>query len=148
MPCQSDATPRVSGPHAESSVKLPPHPYLDVTLVDTSADIAQAANRALEDIGKQRRSVSATTRPIEACAGHASERLCGDLQREASPAAQTALSDDLLACLETHYLRVACVSGRGLRGARRVLQATHPWEIIDLLVGDHYLPQRTSPRKR
>lgn len=140
---------------------------LDGTLIDTAPAIAQAANDTLEAHGMARRSLE----EITALIGDGSRQLMLTLlarQYLEQPAlAHTVRPDDVLRAFDrqlgatigstaTPYagarealqrlrdagVRLACVTNKELRHARRVLQATRLDDLFALVVGGDSLPQK------
>ena len=140
---------------------------LDGTLVDTAPDIAEAANRTLEQFAIARRPQAEITLLI----GNGSRQLMLALLARiflATPAlAERVHPDDALEVFEHHLaatigkagraypgtrdalsalrkagLRLACVSNKELRNAHRVLQAAHLGDLFELLVAGDSLPQK------
>jgi phosphoglycolate phosphatase len=140
---------------------------LDGTLVDTAAEIAEAANLALESNGIARRPVDEITLLIGAGTRHLMLQLLGRCLQEDPALASRVRSDDVLASMDEHYarttgtsarpypgcvdalgalgsagVRLACVTNKELRHARRVLQVTGLERHFELLVGGDSLPQK------
>ena len=140
---------------------------LDGTLVDTAAEIAEAANRALEDSGIARRLVPEITRFI----GHGTQELIVGLVEQAlleqpGLAGQVRI-DSVHASMARHYadttgttaapyegclealerlraagVRLACVTNKELRHAQRVLSVTGLAPYFDLTIGGDSLPEK------
>jgi phosphoglycolate phosphatase len=140
---------------------------LDGTLVDTAGEIAEAANRALESHGIARRPVPEITRLI----GHGTHELIAGLVTVATTeqpdlAARVQLPA-VQASMDLHYaattgtmartfdgaraglellratgVRLACVTNKELRHARRVLEVTGLQEFFALTIGGDSLPTR------
>lgn len=140
---------------------------LDGTLVDTAAEIAEAANRALQAHGLPRQPVADLTRLI----GHGAHALMRQLL--ASPAVQAAGApgsldvDAILASFDRHYadttgtvgapypqaadtlrrlraagVQLACVTNKEARHTQ-VLLRHHGWQdAFDLVIGGDTLAQR------
>ena len=138
---------------------------LDGTLVDTAAEIAEAANRALESQGLARREVGEITQLI----GHGTRELVGALHAAAVAAEPGVASrvrlESLQASMDLHYaattgtraapyggtrealeklraadVRLACVTNKELRHARRVLELTGLQRYFALTIGGDSLP--------
>jgi len=140
---------------------------LDGTLVDTAAEIAEAANRALQTHAIPRRPPAEITLLI----GNGTRELMLKLLakcflNDPSLAARTS-PDDVLASFDKHYadttgtcalpypgcnemlaelklagVRLACTTNKELRHAKRVLQASRLDGYFDLLVGGDSLPEQ------
>ena len=139
---------------------------LDGTLVDTAAEIAEAANRTLDAHGLARR----TPAEITSLIGPGSHKLMlGLLARcliDAPHLAQSVRVDAVLTSFEEHYaatagstatpyhgchealtqlknagVRLACVTNKELRHARRVLAATQLDGYFDLTIGGDSLAE-------
>jgi phosphoglycolate phosphatase len=138
---------------------------LDGTLVDTAAEIAEAANRALESHGMERRELAEVTRYI----GHGTRELIKGLvaaaiasgrdwrhratrrrarawittmrsrpaRRFAYPGARAALER-----LSSAGIKLACVTNKELRHARRVLEVTGLEHFFALTIGGDTLPRK------
>ena len=140
---------------------------LDGTLVDTAGEIAEAANRTLDDFGVPRRSVAQIARLIGMGTRELMLRLLAELMHEEPVLVERLRVDDVLARLERHYgmtagtcavpfagareamqrlaaagVRLACVTNKELRHARRVLEATRLIDCFELVVGGDSLPQK------
>lgn len=140
---------------------------LDGTLVDTAAEIAEAANRALESHGIPRRPVADITLLIGAGTRQLMLQLLARCYLEDSSLAARVRSDDVLASMDEHYqrttgtsaapyagclealaalqssgVRLACVTNKELRHARRVLEVTRLDERFDLVIGGDSLPDK------
>ncbi|GAP36843.1 phosphoglycolate phosphatase [Piscinibacter sakaiensis] len=140
---------------------------LDGTLVDTADEIAEAANRALEAHGIGRRPPQEITLLIGAGTRELMMRLLAHVMLEDTTLAHVVSIDGVLASFERHYaatagttarpypgtlealrrlqdagLRLACVTNKEGRHARRVLEATGlaPW--FELLVAGDTLPEK------
>jgi phosphoglycolate phosphatase len=140
---------------------------LDGTLVDTASEIAEAANRALESHGIARRPPAEITLLIGA---GTRELMLGLLKRcflEQPELAQSVRTDAVLESLDEHYAfttgssavpyagcrealaglrqagcKLACVTNKEVRHARRVLQATRLDHCFDLLIGGDSLVEK------
>jgi phosphoglycolate phosphatase len=140
---------------------------LDGTLVDTAAEIAEAANRALESHGMERRGVAEVTRYI----GHGTRELIKGLVAaaiaERPGLANTVRLEDVHASMDHHYafttgtlaspypgtraalerlsaagIKLACVTNKELRHARRVLAVTGLEHFFALTIGGDTLPRK------
>ena len=136
---------------------------LDGTLVDTAAEIAEAANLALQDLGFAPRSLPA----IEKLIGAGTRELMLRLLRSASDAPAPADSDAALARFAFHYtavagssckayegcidalerlraggVRLACLTNKDERYSRTVLEAVRIGGFFDVLVGGDTLAVR------
>ena len=138
---------------------------LDGTLVDSAAEIAEAANRALADHGIAPQPVD----EITALIGHGTRRLMLQLMARrylADPAlVERVPFDAVLATFDTHYARLAgsraqpyrgvlqalarlqkagvqlaCVTNKESRHAQRVLEGTGLAGMFALVVGGDSLP--------
>jgi len=140
---------------------------LDGTLVDSAAEITEAANRALESHGIARRPADEVVRHI----GHGTRELMLRLLARAY-LEQPALADrvrvePVLASMDRHYaaaigtaarpyegarsalqalqgagVRLACVSNKDAHHARRVLQACRLDRFFVVVIGGDSLPQK------
>ena len=143
---------------------------LDGTLVDTAAEIAEAANRATAEFGLAAQPVAAIT-PLIGAGGHELvRRLLARLAVDVPAAAAVSL-EQVAARFKQHYaaiagssatpypgcaealqrlrsagLRLACVTNKDLREARLTLQATALDGCFELLLGGDSLPQK-KPRR-
>jgi phosphoglycolate phosphatase len=140
---------------------------LDGTLVDTAAEIAEAANLALASNGIPRRPVDEITLLIGAGTRHLMLQLLGRCLQEDPALAARVRRDDVLASMDEHYtrttgtsarpypgcvdaltalgaagVRLACVTNKELRHARRVLEVTDLARHFELVVGGDSLPQK------
>lgn len=140
---------------------------LDGTLVDTAAEIAEAANRALESHGLARRPLAQITLLI----GHGARELmaglhrlaCADQPEVARPLPVASLIDsmdrhyaetsgtvaapypgaiDALVMLGDAGVRLACVTNKESRHAGRVLARTGLERFFELTIGGDTLPER------
>lgn len=140
---------------------------LDGTLVDTAAEIAEAANRTLAELGLPRRTVPDITRLI----GHGAQALMRQLLAQAlAQPPQTApwwTVDAALRSFDIHYaqtvgslatpypgalqtlqrlrrhgLKLACVTNKELRHAQHVLRTQQLDGCFDLLIGGDSLPEQ------
>ncbi|WP_374563072.1 HAD-IA family hydrolase [Ideonella sp.] len=133
---------------------------LDGTLVDSAAEIAEAANRALQDHGIARRPVHEITLLIGAGTRELMLKLLARAFLDQPALADRTDVDAVLASLDRHYaqtagssaapysgaraalvqlkhagVKLACVSNKELRHLTRVLQATRLDAYFDLVVG-------------
>ena len=140
---------------------------LDGTLVDTAAEIAEAANRALRAHGIGPRSDAEVTGLIGAGTRELMLRLLARCFLEQPALIERVCADDVLASFDEHYaattgssavpyrgcretlsrlqsagVRLACVTNKELRHARRVLQLTRLDGYFDLLIGGDSLPEK------
>lgn len=140
---------------------------LDGTLVDTAAEIAEAANRALEQHAIPRRPSAEITQLIGAGTRDLILKLLARAIVAESALAQSVRPDDLLASMDEHYagtigtsavpyagchdalqrlksagLRLACVTNKELHHARRVLEITQLDGYFDLVIGGDSLPEK------
>ncbi len=140
---------------------------LDGTLVDTAGEIAEAVNCALESHGMARRPVAA----IAGLIGNGTRELMlavfARALHEQPALANTVQIEALLESLEHHYaatagtsaqpydgaretlaqlkgagVKLACVTNKELRHARRVLAATQLEHYFELIIGGDSLPQK------
>ncbi|MES2091619.1 MAG: phosphoglycolate phosphatase [Pseudomonadota bacterium] len=140
---------------------------LDGTMVDTAAEIAEAANRTLAEIGLARRPLGDVTKLI----GHGTRELMKGLLTQAREAG-SALVDTLdtevvMQCFERHYhdttgtdsrlypgcleglqrlraagVQLACVTNKELRFAVRVLEVTGLDKFFPIVIGGDSLVQK------
>lgn len=140
---------------------------LDGTLVETASEIAEAANRTLADFGMPRQDVALITGFIGHGARHMMLSLLARVLHESPQWAGTLRPDEVLARLDAHYgatagtmaqpypgcvpmlrdlraggVRVACLTNKELRYARRVLDACGLSPHLDCVVAGDSLPQR------
>jgi phosphoglycolate phosphatase len=140
---------------------------LDGTLVDTAGEIAEAANRTLADFGIGRQSVDLIAGFVGAGTRQMMLRLLAHLLHDNPQLADRLPPDKVLARLEVHYgvtagstgrpypgcdealrrlreagVRLACLTNKEKRFAKRVLEATRLRPYFDLVVGGDSLPQR------
>jgi phosphoglycolate phosphatase len=140
---------------------------LDGTLVDTAGEIVEAVNRTLEVHGIARRPAAEIVRLIGAGTHELMRRLLEGIaaadpavvQRiepgalhaslDACYAETTGTSctvyaggEAALAALRDAGVRLACVTNKELRHARRVLEATGVVGYFDLVIGGDSLPQK------
>jgi phosphoglycolate phosphatase len=140
---------------------------LDGTLVDTAAEIAEAANRALESHGIARRPPEQIVLLIGAGLHELMRRLLAQVQAEGSAGGQVLAIDAVLRSVDRHCaettgslarpypgceqtllalkeagVRLACVTNKEEHHARRVLEATGLAGHFELLIGGDTLPQK------
>jgi phosphoglycolate phosphatase len=140
---------------------------LDGTLVDTAAEIAEAANRALEEHGIARRPVAEITLLIGAGAHELMHRLLQRVVQEGGPGGPVIPVEAVMHSLDRHYaataglsarpypgclealtmlrtagIRLACVTNKELRFAERVLGVTGLRGCFELVVGGDSLPEK------
>lgn len=140
---------------------------LDGTLVDTASEIAEAANRALESHGIARRPVP----EIVLFIGHGTQELILKLRArvidERPELAARMTPESMLESMDVHYadttgttaapyegtrealerlaaagVRLACVTNKEIRHARRVLEATGLDHFFALTIGGDSLPEK------
>lgn len=140
---------------------------LDGTLVDTAAEIAEAANRALESHGIARRPFDDIVVLIGAGTRELMLRLLERCFSETPALRQRIHTDEVLESLDGHYaattgtsavpyegcvqmlddlrsagVRLACVTNKEIRHARRVLEVTGLAAQFDLVIGGDSLPEK------
>jgi phosphoglycolate phosphatase len=140
---------------------------LDGTLVDTASEIAEAVNRALAAHGIARRAPAEITRLIGGGTRELMLKLLARMGMGQPSLAERVQPDAILASLDDHYARIigtaavpydgcrealsqlrgagvrlACVTNKESRHARRVLEATALDEFFDLTIGGDSLPER------
>lgn len=140
---------------------------LDGTLVDTAAEIAEAANRALESNGIARRPVAEITLLIGAGTRELMRKLLAHTIHDEPALADTVDAAAVLASMDAHYadttgtsaqpypgcvdtlvrlkaagIRLACTTNKELHHAERVLEATGLSGYFDLVIGGDSLPQK------
>jgi phosphoglycolate phosphatase len=140
---------------------------LDGTLVDTAAEIAEAVNLALDEHGVARRSTAEITHLIGDGARQLMLKLLARLYLEQPALADTVRVEAALESFEYHLnatmgsvctpyagaqealtrlseagVRLACVTNKELRHARRVLKATRLDSLFELVVGGDSLPHK------
>lgn len=145
---------------------------LDGTLVDTAGEIAEAANRALEDFGVPRRDPARVALLIGAGARALMGALVEQVMCEQPALVGRLPVAQVLERFEQHYartagttsrpyhgcvpalqrlrdggVRLACLTNKEARYARRVLQAARLDGFFDLVVGGDSLPQRKPQRE-
>ncbi len=141
---------------------------LDGTMVDTASEIAEAANRTLRDIGLPTRPVGEVTCLI----GHGTRELMLGLLRQARQSGWSDHVDGLdieavMRCFEGHYhdttgtdsrlypgckaglerlraagIKLACVTNKEIRFARRVLEVTGLSEFFAIVIGGDSMTQK------
>jgi phosphoglycolate phosphatase len=144
---------------------------LDGTLVDTAAEIAEAANLALRFHGIDRRPVAEITDLIGAGTRELMLRLLARCLLETPSLAHAVRPDAVLASFDQHYaattgtvaqpypgareallelkqagVRLACTTNKELRYARRVLAATRLEGLFDLVIGGDSLAHKKPHR--
>ncbi len=140
---------------------------LDGTLVDTAGEIAQAVNRALGSHGVAPRSTAEITLLIGDGSRQLMLRLLARLYLEQPALVETAAAEAVLASFEHELaaaigssalpypdardalvrlrdagVRLACVTNKELRHARRVLEGAGLDDLFGLVVGGDSLPQK------
>lgn len=140
---------------------------LDGTLVDTAAEIAEAANLALQAHGVARRPVADITLLIGAGAHTLLRRLLAQAAGEPAGTSHPPQVDAVLATFEAAYaglagtlcapyggcapalaklrgagVRLACVTNKELRHASAVLRAMQLEAFFDLVIGGDSLPHK------
>lgn len=140
---------------------------LDGTLVDTAAEIAEAANRALESHGIARRPAAEITLLIGAGTRELMLKLLARCFLERPALAATVRPDAVLESMDGHYavttgssaapyhgclqslielraagLKLACVTNKEFRHARRVLEVTRLDSYFDLVIGGDSLIEK------
>ena len=140
---------------------------LDGTLVDTAGEIAEAANRTLADFGVERQPVALVAGFVGAGTRQMMLRLLAHVLNERPQLAAQLPPERVLERLEVHYavtagstgqpyagcdttlrrlrdagVRLACLTNKEKRFAKRVLEATGLRTHFDLVVGGDSLPQR------
>ena len=140
---------------------------LDGTLVDTAGEIAEAANRALEDHAIERRPASEIALLIGAGMQQLMIRLVARVFHERPALSERVRVDDVLARAHHHYaqlagtsarpypgalealerlhragIRLACVTNKEWRHARRVLEATRLDHRLHAVIGGDTLPEK------
>ena len=140
---------------------------LDGTLVETAPEIAEAANRTLADFGIERQDPALIQLGIGAGTREMMLRLIDRLTQLHPDWAPRMPVDAMLARLDVHYaatvgstaqpypgcldmldalrnegLRLACLTNKEKRYARRVLKACGLYERFDLVVGGDSLPHK------
>ena len=140
---------------------------LDGTLVDTAAEIAEAANLAIEAHGIPRRPVEQITLLIGAGTRDLMRRLLEQCFAEQPGLAQSVRPDAVMASFDQYYadttgtsarpydgchealarlrsagVRLACVTNKEFRHARAVLDAVRLNCYFDLVIGGDSLPEK------
>lgn len=140
---------------------------LDGTLVDTASEIAEAANRTLESHGMARRPSAEITLLIGAGTRELMLKLLARCFVEQPALAQTVKPDAVLETLDEQYaittgssavpysgcrealadlrqagVKLACVTNKELRHARRVLKVTRLDCYFDLVIGGDSLDEK------
>ena len=140
---------------------------LDGTLVDTASEIAEAANRALESHGIARRPAAEITLLIGAGTRELMLKLLARCLLELPALAQTVRPDAVLQSMDEHYaittgssavpytgcreslaeiraagVKLACVTNKEFRHARRVLEVTCLDGYFDLVIGGDSLAEK------
>jgi phosphoglycolate phosphatase len=140
---------------------------LDGTLVDTASEIAEAANRALDAHGIARRPVAEITLLIGAGTRELMLKLLARCYLEQPALATRVQADEVLASMDEHYaittgssatpypgcsealaelkavgVRLACVTNKELRHARRVLEVNRLQGYFDIVIGGDSLAQK------
>lgn len=138
---------------------------LDGTLVDTASEIAEAANRALESHGIARQPVAEITTLIGAGTRELMLRLLARVMLAEPTLADRVRPEQMLVSMDAHYeattgtsgqpypgvhealarlreagLKLACVTNKEIRHARRVLAVHHLDAAFDWVVGGDSLP--------
>ena len=138
---------------------------LDGTLVDTATEIAEAANRSIEEFGLPRQSVPMITRLIGAGTRELMLRLLNRIAVERGAALSPADREAALRRFDVHYeatagtasrpyphvvealarlrregIKLACVTNKEARYSELVLAACGLAQAFDLLVGGDTLP--------
>jgi phosphoglycolate phosphatase len=138
---------------------------LDGTLVDTASEIAEAANRALESHGIERRPQAEIVHLIGAGTRELMLKLLARVFLDQPVLAERVRTEDVLHSLEEHYaattgtmatpyagahevlaglkaagVRLACTTNKELRHARRVLETQRMSSWFDLVIGGDSLP--------
>ncbi len=133
---------------------------LDGTLVDTATEIAEAANRSIEEVGLPRQSVAMITRLIGAGTRELMLKLLDRIAVEGGPSLSPADREAVLRRFDDHYeatagtachpyphvadalsrlrdagVRLACVTNKEARYSELVLAACGLSHAFDLLVG-------------
>jgi phosphoglycolate phosphatase len=140
---------------------------LDGTLVDTAHEIAEAANRTLAEFGVGHRPLALVSGFIGAGTRQMMLRLLAHILLEEPALAERLPTERVLERLDVHYgatagstggpypgadaalrrlreagVRLACLTNKETRFAKRVLEATGLRPHFDLVVGGDSLPQR------
>jgi phosphoglycolate phosphatase len=140
---------------------------LDGTLVDTAAEIAEAANLALDTHHIPRRSVDEITLLIGAGTRELMLKLLSSCFQDDPTLGARINPNDVLASMDAHYatttgtlatpypgcldalmalrqagVRLACVTNKELRHAKRVLKVTHLESCFDMVIGGDSLAEK------
>jgi phosphoglycolate phosphatase len=140
---------------------------LDGTLVDTASEIAEAANLALESHGMARRPSSEITLLIGAGTRELMLKLLGRCLLEQPSLTLMVKPDAVLKSMDEHYaittgssalpyigcqealadlrqagIKLACVTNKELRHARRLLEVTGLYGYFDLVTGGDSLVEK------
>lgn len=140
---------------------------LDGTLVDTAAEIAEAANRALESHGIARRPAAQISLLIGAGTRELMRKLLASCLRETPALAERVCPDEVLHSMDAHYtattgtsalpypgcaatlvrlldanVRLACVTNKEIRHARRVLEVTGLAPYFEIVIGGDSLAHK------
>jgi len=144
---------------------------LDGTLVDTAGEIAEAANRTLEDFGVPRRAQAEIQRLIGAGLRELMLKLLAHVLLERPLLAAQLPTEQVLERLDEHYartvgtsgqpypgcvnalqqladagVRLACVTNKEQRFARQVLQVTRLERFFELVIGGDSLAHKKPHR--
>jgi len=144
---------------------------LDGTLVDTAGEIAEAANRTLEDFGVPRRPEAEIQRLIGAGLRALMLQLLAHVLLERPLLAEQLPTEQVLARLDEHYartvgtsgvpypgcvdalqqladagVRLACVTNKEQRFAKQVLEVTRLEHFFELVIGGDSLPHKKPHR--
>jgi len=140
---------------------------LDGTMVDTAAEIAEAANRTLAEIGLPRRPLGDVTKLI----GHGTRELMKGLLKQAKEAGEAKVDtldvESVMHCFEGHYndttgtdsrlypgcldglerlraagVKLACVTNKEIRFAERVLEVTGLSAFFPIVLGGDSLAEK------
>jgi phosphoglycolate phosphatase len=140
---------------------------LDGTLVDTAAEIAEAVNLALDTHGIPRRPVAEITLLIGAGTRDLMLKLLSRCFQEDPALGARVNPNDVLASMDAHYItttgtvakpypgclqtlntlrtagvRLACVTNKELRHAKRVLAVTNLEACFDMVIGGDSLAEK------
>ena len=140
---------------------------LDGTLVDTAAEIAEAANRALDTHGIPRRPLAEITLLIGAGTRELMLKLLARCFLDDASLVSRVQVDDVLASLDQHYaqttgssavpyagcrealaalrragVKLACTTNKEMRHATRVLKVTRLDGYFALVIGGDSLPEK------
>jgi phosphoglycolate phosphatase len=140
---------------------------LDGTLIDTASEIAEAANRALDAHGIERRPLAEITLLIGAGTRALMLELLARCFLEQPALAGRVRTDDVLASMDAHYavttgtsslpyagcrealneikaigVRLACVTNKELRHTQRVLEVHRLQGFFDLVIGGDSLLEK------